>query len=250
MRDKSDSSLARMLAVLDHFSEHRNHLSPEDVSAELGVSLPTAYRYLKTLSDAGLLRRSSESSYTLGPRIVMLDHLIRQNDPVLQCALPHMQQLVSDTGLDCVLSALHGDQLLDTHREFSAAPAHLSYGRGRPRPLFQGAAPKVILSALPATRLRRLIERHMAEVIAAGLPATWPDLRRYFQRIKKDGCYSSMGELEPNLAALAVPLATARGDVVAALSLVTTVPRMAVFEREALKRLLQHAARNIGTRLA
>jgi hypothetical protein len=53
--DKADTSLARMLSVLDLFSDQRLHWSAEDISETLGVSLPTSYRYLKTLSDAGLL---------------------------------------------------------------------------------------------------------------------------------------------------------------------------------------------------
>ena len=60
MADKADSSLSRMLGVLDLFCEQRLHWSAEDIAETMGVSLPTSYRYLKTLSDAGLLRRGSD----------------------------------------------------------------------------------------------------------------------------------------------------------------------------------------------
>ena len=228
MTDKADSSLARMLSVLDLFSDQRLHWSAEDISEALGVSLPTSYRYLKTLSDAGLLRRGADAQFTLGPRIVVLDHFIRQADPVLQCAIPFMKELVAQTGFDSVVSSLHGDQLLDTHREYGTAPADLSYGRGRPRPLFQGGAPKVIL---------------------AGLPTDWPSFRRYYSQIRKNGFYFSNGELEANLAAIAVPLQQADGTVIGALSLVTTVQRMAVIDLTKLTPLIQRAAREISARL-
>ena len=249
MTDKSDSSLARMLGVLDLFSEQRLHWSAEDICEALGVSLPTSYRYLKTLSDAGLLRRGPDAQYTLGPRIIMLDHFIRQADPVLQCGIPFMKELVAQTGFDCVVSRLHGDQLLDTHREHGTMPADLSYGRGRPRPLFQGAAPKVILAGLPTPQLHKLLDSHPAEIAAAGLPTDWPGFRRSFARIRKDGFYFSNGELEPNLAAIAAPLQQADGAVIGALSLVTTVQRMAVIDRSKLTPLIQRAAREISARL-
>ena len=143
MTDKADSSLARMLSVLDLFSDQRLHWNAEDISEALGVSLPTSYRYVKTLSDAGLLRRGPDAQFTLGPRIVVLDHYIRQADPVLQRGIPFMRELVKQTGFDCVVSSLYGDQLLDTHREHGSMPADLSYGRGRPRPLFLGGAAKL-----------------------------------------------------------------------------------------------------------
>ena len=216
MSEKADSSLARMLGVLDLFSEQRLHWSAEDIGEALGVSLPTSYRYLKTLSDAGLLQRRPDAQFTLGPRIVVLDHFIRQTDPVLQCGIPFMKELVAQTGLDCVVSSLLGDQLLDTHREHGSMPADLSYGRGRPRPLFQGAAPKVILAGLPTAQLHRLLDTHSAEVAAAGLPTDWPGFRRYYAQIRKQGFYFSNGELEAKLAAIAVPLHQADGTLLGA----------------------------------
>jgi DNA-binding IclR family transcriptional regulator len=249
MTDKADTSLARMLSVLDLFSDQRLHWSAEDISESLGVSLPTSYRYLKTLSDAGLLRRGSDAQFTLGPRIVVLDHLIRQADPVLQCGVPFMKELVAQTGFDCVVSCLHGDQLLDTHREFGTMPANLSYGRGRPRPLFQGGAPKVILAGLPTPQLHKRLDTHSMAVAAAGLPTDWPSFRRYYSQIRKDGFYFSNGELETTLAAIAVPLQQTDGTVIGALSLVTTVQRMAVIDQTKLTPLIQRAAREISARL-
>ncbi len=249
MTDKADSSLARMLSVLDLFSDQRLHWSAEDISETLGVSLPTGYRYLKTLSDAGLLRRGPDAQFTLGPRIVVLDHFIRQADPVLQCGIPFMKELVAQTGFDCVVSSLHGDQLLDTHREYGAMPADLNYGRGRPRPLFQGAAPKVILAGMPTPQLHKIFDAHLNEITAAGLPTEWVGFRRYFSQVRKNGFYFSNGELEANLAAIAAPLQQADGAVIGALSLVTTVQRMAMIDRSKLTPLIQRAAREISARL-
>lgn len=249
MTDKADSSLARMLSVLDLFSDQRLHWNAEDISEALGVSLPTSYRYVKTLSDAGLLRRGPDAQFTLGPRIVVLDHYIRQADPVLQRGIPFMRELVNQTGFDCVVSGLYGDQLLDTHREYGSMPADLSYGRGRPRPLFLGAAAKVILAGMPPPQLHRLLDSHVAEVAAAGLPTDWSAFRRYYSQIRKDGHYFSNGELEANLAAIAVPLYQLDGSVIGALSLVTTVQRMAVIDLSKLTPLIQRAAQEISARL-
>jgi DNA-binding IclR family transcriptional regulator len=160
-----------------------------------------------------------------------------------------MKELVAQTGFDCVVSSLHGDQLLDTHREYGSMPADLSYGRGRPRPLFQGGAAKVILANLPPAQLHRLLDFHVDEVAAAGLPTDWPAFRRYYSQIRKNGHYFSNGELEPGLAAIAVPLHQAYGAVIAALSLVTTVQRMAMIDLAKLTPLLQRAAQEISARL-
>lgn len=249
MTDKSESSLARMLGVLDLFSDQQLTWTAEAITEALQVSLPTGYRYVKMLVDAGLLQRAADSQYTLGPRIIVLDHYIRMADPVLRHGVPFMQELVAKTGLDCVISGLYGQQVLDTHREFGQAPATLSYGRGRPRPLFLGAAPKVILSCFPPAQLHKVFDERLEEIAAAGLPTEWSDFRKYFSAIRKAGHYFSNGELEPNLAALAAPLHHANGTILGAISLVTTVQRMAVIDLPKLTQLVTRAAQDITARI-
>jgi len=249
MNDKLDSSLARMLGVLDLFTEQRLHWTADAISEALQVSLPTGYRYVKMLTEAGLLQRTGDAQVTLGPRIVVLDHYIRQADPVLQHGIPFMKELVALTGFDCVVSSLLGTQLLDTHREYSSVPADLSYGRGRPRPLFLGAAPKVILAQLPTGTLHKILDAQSLDAAAAGLPTEWAEFRRYFARIRKAGFYFSNGELEASLSALAVPLIAADGRVLGALSLVSSVQRMGMIDTSKLTPLLQRAAADISSRL-
>ena len=249
MTDKSLSSLGRMLSVLDLFSEQQLTWTAEAITEALQVSLPTGYRYVKMLVDAGLLQRAADSHYTLGARIVVLDHYIRMADPVLQHATPFMAELVEHTGFDCVISGLYGQQVLDTHREFGKAPATLSYGRGRPRPLFHGAAPKVILSCFTPAQLHKVFDQNTSDIARAGLPADWNSFRKYYSAIRKAGHYFSNGELEPNLAALAAPMQKADGTILGAISLVTTVQRMAVMDMPKLTQLITRAAQEITTRI-
>jgi DNA-binding IclR family transcriptional regulator len=249
MTDKNASSLSRMLSVLDLFSDQQLNWTAEDIATTLDVSLPTGYRYVKLLADAGLLQRTADSHYTLGPRVIVLDHYIRMADPVLQQAVPFMKELVAATGFDCVLSGLYGNQVLDTHREFGAAPATLNYGRGRPRPLFLGGAPKVILAGFGPAQLHKILDTHAQEVAAAGLPTDWPAFRRHYSAIRKRGHYLSIGELEPHLAAMAAPIYRPDGDIAAAISLVSTVARMSVMDQERLAQLLGRAAQDITARL-
>lgn len=246
MIDKPDSSLARMMAVLDLFDEQCSALTPEAIGEALQVSQPTAYRYVRVLADAGLLQRQGAANYTLGPRIIVLDHLIRRHDPVLRHAVPLMQELSTTTGLDCVATALYGMparvQLVDIHRVYGAQPASLGYGRGRPRPLLLGAAPKVILASLPAAQLRKLLDQQADALPAAGMPTDWPAQRRLFARIRQAGSYVSVGELESRLGAVAAPLVLADGRVLGAISLVTTVDRLALLDQAKLTGLVRRTA--------
>ena len=91
--------------------------------------------------------------------------------------------------------------------------------------------------------------RGQAEIAAAGLPTNWADFRRYYSQIRKSGFYFSNGELEINLAAIAVPLHQGEGEVIGALALVTSVNRMAVIDQSKLTPLIQRVASEISARL-
>jgi len=238
-----------MLDVLDLFDDHCLTRTAEEIATELEVSLPTGYRYVRMLVEAGLLQRVENSHYTLGPRIILLDHYIRKADPVLREGIPVMRELVQQTGFDCVSSGLFGTQLLDTHREAGSAPAALAYGRGRPRPLFQGAAPKVMVASFAPAPLHKLFDARHAEIVRCGLPSEWSDFRRYYAAIRKAGHYLSVGELEPQLAALAAPIEKSEGGVWGAISLVLDTARLAIVDTDRLAHLVKDAARRIGERL-
>jgi DNA-binding IclR family transcriptional regulator len=239
-----------MLGVLDLFDDTHLMRTAEDIAAALDVSLPTSYRYVRLLLQAGLLQRVEDSHYALGPRIILLDHYIRRADPVLKVGLPVMRELVDATGFDCVLTGVFGLQVLDTYREMGTSPASLAYGRGRPRPLFLGAAPKVLLASFSSTQLKKVFESKHEEAVRAGLPAEWSEFRRYYAAIRKAGHYISKGELEPQLAAVAAPILKPDGGAWAAISLVFDTSRLAIVDLEKMVRLITEAATRIGGRLA
>lgn len=250
MSEPTTSSLERMLGVLDLFDDTHLMRTAEDIAAALDVSLPTSYRYVRLLLQAGLLQRVEDSHYALGPRIILLDHYIRRADPVLKVGLPVMRELVDATGFDCVLTGVFGLQVLDTYREMGTSPASLAYGRGRPRPLFLGAAPKVLLASFGSTQLKKVFELKHEEAVRAGLPAEWSEFRRYYAAIRKAGHYISKGELEPQLAAVAAPILKPDGGAWAAISLVFDTSRLAIVDLEKMVRLITEAATRIGGRLA
>jgi len=239
-----------MLGVLDLFDDTHLTRTAEDIATTLDVSLPTSYRYVRLLLQAGLLQRVEDSHYALGPRIILLDHYIRRADPVLKVGLPILRELVAATGFDCVVTGVFGMQVLDTHREMGGMPAELAYGRGRPRPLFLGGAPKVLLSTFSPAQLKKVFETRHEELVGCGLPAEWPEFRRYYTAIRKAGYYVSKGELEPQLAAVAAPIPKSDGGAWAAISLVFDTSRLAIVDLEKLVRLITEATARIGGRLA
>lgn len=243
------SSITKVLSILDLFSETRPFLSAEDVGAELDCSIPTAYRYVRELVDAGLLVRFAGGDYGLGPRIIKLDYHLRVSDPLLAVGQPIMRELSEHSGFDIVMSRWYGNELVDTHRETHDASLDLRYGRGRPRPLFLGAASKAILSTFPKAKLAVLFDQYPEDIGQSGLGATLEDFRASLLKIRRAGFYLSKDELEVGISALASPLFTDdSGEAVGALAVIVPTPRLQFANLDRLVESIKEAAARISQR--
>lgn len=244
------SVVSRVFAILDLFSSQKPVWNTDDIIEALGYTRPTGYRYVRELVDAGFLQKVAAGRYALGVRIVMLDNQLRQTDPVLRAAAPFMHQLVVQTGFDAVLSSMFHHQVVDTYRVSPDSQLRLEYGRGRVRPLFQGAAPKILLAGLPRAQLLRLYEDNAQEAARYGMGTDWTSFRKCMATIRKEGFYFSLGELEAELGGASVPLLDAAGDALAALTLVGPTDSMAAAGRQTLRERLLPVARKIEAELA
>ncbi|MBP0632640.1 MULTISPECIES: IclR family transcriptional regulator [unclassified Cupriavidus] len=239
-----------MLSILDLFSVESPVWSSEAICSVIGCSAPTGYRYLRELVEAGLLARLGNGSYTLGPRVMTLDYQLRTVDPFFRIGQPLMRELSEQTGCDCVMTRIFDEEIVDTHRESTSGGWNLAYGRGRPRPLFKGAAPKVILATQTRARLARLFEKHAAEICEAGMGSTFDEFWRSMQRIRKAGHYVSRGELEAQMSSIGVPLFATGPQAIGALGLVAPLSRFEFMDQEKLLERLKATAEKISDAVA
>lgn len=238
------TSPARAFAILALFDEGHPVWHADQINEAMGYARATGYRYVKDLVDFGLLRKVSAGCYALGPRIIELDYRLRRSDPLLNAAVPVMNRLVRDAGLDAVLTTLFGNQLIDVHRASVDPGLHLSYGRGRARPLFVGASAKIILAHLGRAHLMRLYGDG-EDAARGGLGATWELFRARLAEVRREGFYWSRGELEPRYSGAAVALFDADGDVAAGLALVGLTEQLEAMGEAQLHALLDKARAEI-----
>ncbi|MDR2155618.1 MAG: helix-turn-helix domain-containing protein [Burkholderiaceae bacterium] len=239
--------MARMLSVLDLFGQCRPTLTVEDIAEALSISRPTSYRYVRILLDANLLQPAGNATYALGPKIITLDHWIRAADPVLQSARPLIKRLASTTGFDCIISGWFGNQVLDTHREHGVMSVDLPlYDRGRPRPLFAGSAPKLILASLPNAQLRKVFDNHRQQALAAGLPGEWPAFRKYYAAIRRAGRYLSNGEGHLQYVSVGAPIVNPADGLWSTLTVVFDKSQLQIVDTGKLTDLTIETAKSIN----
>jgi len=201
-----DGSLDKMLSILNLFNEENSSITQEGIVASLGCSRATAYRYLKSLSTAGLIGPVHGGAYVVGSRVIELDRLLRLRDPLLLAARGVMEALARKQKVNVMLCAYYGDKVMCADTEWPDTSYKSSYERGKPMPMFLGATAKSILAHLTPYQQRNLMLWHPAEIRAAGLGNDWNEFRANMRRIRKDGTVVSHGEIDKGLIGIGAPI--------------------------------------------
>jgi DNA-binding IclR family transcriptional regulator len=204
--------MGKVFEVLDLFSLACPLLRIEDISARLGYTRSTAYRYVRELCDAGLLTPiSSSGAYALGPRIIELERLLELTDPLYRAG----QSVLPEAGGPDTVLLLHNlyrDKVLCIYKqgpdmlEHAGRRIQVRRARGLPFPLFQGAASLALLAFLSTHRIRQTYLRSAAQIDAAGLGSDWNAFRDHMGFIRRQGFAISRGQITPFLAGVAVPI--------------------------------------------
>ncbi|MEU6415990.1 IclR family transcriptional regulator [Streptomyces spiralis] len=205
---QGSASLAKMLQILELFSETEPVWSTAAILEALETSRSTGYRYIKTLHEAGLLNAVRNGHYTLGPRIIEMDLQIRLTDPLLLASQGVLEDLVDRIGHSALLCTAFRDSVLCVGECRAPLSPENRFSRGQRRPLFQGAVSKVILAYLPHHRLKAIYARQRSEIENAGLGGTWSDFRAALGEMKKDGYALTVGEFNPGVYSVAAPILT------------------------------------------
>lgn len=244
------NTLSKTLAILDLFTASRMVWTADAMAEELGYTRPTAYRYIRELVAAGFIVRFGDGTYSLGPRSVELDYLIRQADPFLVAGVPVIRDLSQQAGIDINLFELYGDRIVTVHQQsgFDALP--LSFGRGRPLPLLRGAGSKVIVAHMPRARLKRVYELHTDDARVYLGASDFDRFRASLAAIRKAGFAVSEGELDPEYNGIAVPVFTSDDRVLGCIVAALTKQRFALTRIDSLVELLAFGALRISKGMA
>jgi DNA-binding IclR family transcriptional regulator len=104
----------RVIAVVDLLATYPGEdFTLAELARRLGVSKPTCYPMLATLTRAGwLLRHPTRKTYRLGPALVPAGRAAAAGAPVLDLARPRMASLAEAAGLTCMGLAPSADELV------------------------------------------------------------------------------------------------------------------------------------------
>lgn len=204
--------LGRALSVLSVFGPHDRWLGVHDIAIKTSVPQSTASRLVKSLQALGYLHYQSQTKkYRLTAKVLMLGYAAIAHSDLQTLALPKMRELADDMRTHVVLGSRDRlDVVLLEYCAFRQGDIHTdpsSFGIsvGTRLAIVDSPLGWALLAALP-----ELERRYLSLKIENRFRDDWPSIRTRLTKaqvqVQEKGFCASMGEIDPDLAMVAIPL--------------------------------------------
>jgi IclR family transcriptional regulator, pca regulon regulatory protein len=216
-------SLERGLAVLGCFTPERSVLGIADISEELGLSRSTTHRYAITLFALGYLKQDASRRYRLGLRVTDLGMVALKATGLREHARPHLEELRRQSTYTANLAVLDGAEIVYVERARSLRQGQdkidVGLARGSRLLAHCTAMGKVLLANLPERKRSELLSGLKLTKRGPNTITSKHALRVELEAIRREGFAVDDQELAEGLVAIAAPVRSESGEVLAAVNL-------------------------------
>jgi len=241
------TSLARGLAVIRAFSQHRKKLSIAQISHQTGIPRAAVRRCLHTLARLGYVSVDARD-FSLSPKILTLGHAYLSSTPLSASAQPVLDRVAAAVHESCSVTILEEDEILYVAR--SAATSRImsvDLSIGSRLPAYCTSMGRVLLASLSPAELTAYLGRVKLVAHTQHTLTTRDKLQKALDTVRQNGFSIVDQELEVGLRSIAVPVQDGRGKAVAAVNIGAQASRASArhMEQQFLPHL-QAAARELG----
>lgn len=213
-------SLERGLAILGCFTPARPVLGIADLADELGMSRSTTHRYVITLARLGYLEQGARRKYSLALRVTDLGISAMGATDLHEHAHFYLEELCVRTGFTVSAAVLDGPEILlvDRRRGGRRGQSLIDLGLdpGSRLPVYCTAAGKLLLANLPDQLQREWLADLQLTKRGPNTIRSKTALRQELQQVREASLAVAEEELAADLYAIAAPIRSTTGEVIAA----------------------------------
>ncbi|MGQ0603261.1 MAG: IclR family transcriptional regulator [Anaerolineales bacterium] len=227
-------TLARGVQVLSAFTPGQPSLSLSQLAEAMSLDPATVYRFVSTLEHLGYLRRDPAArTYSLTSRVLDLARAVDQPDELLTAARPYLEELAQQTEETVELAVRDGVSLIVVATIESQQRVAVRGWVGKHLPTYVTAQGKVLLASLSPLEQKQLLDEMKLEAFGPNTITSQAALERELRLTASRGYGLNDNEMNIGIQAIAAPIRSHIGAVVAALGVAMPIGRMSVNEMEA-----------------
>ncbi len=241
-------SVDRAVAILDLLAQDGWRAGAE-VARELGVHRSTALRLLGTLERHALVERDPRTAkYRLGRRLPQLARVVSGELDLRHVARPVCEALAASSGETVTLDVLDGDEIVPIEQSTGSTAFVSVNWLGRRTPVHCTASGKVILAFAADSLRQRVLARPLVPMTPRSISDV-AELEKQLAAAREGGFARTFEELEVGLDAIAAPVFSTDGEVVAAIDVSGPAHRLQAGGGPDLVGLTREAASDLSRRL-
>ena len=251
MAQAGDGTVGKALDVLDRVAAYGRPVRFSELLDDSPFPKATLYRFLQTLTSQGMLSYDVErQTYALGVRLVRLAHAAWTQSSLAPVARPYLDALSREMGETVHLAQLDGGQVLYVDKRNAREPIEMFSQAGKVGPAYCTGVGKAMLAFLSEEELARVLPQQSFHRFTAKTFTSPESLREELHRIRARGYAFDDEEHEPGIICLAMPILTAGGRPLGALSVTTSTARKSLADLETHAPTIRRAARAIAEEAA
>ncbi|MBD8599536.1 IclR family transcriptional regulator [Pseudomonas sp. CFBP 8772] len=245
-------TLIRGLGVIQAVASGARDL--KEIARLIGTTRSTTHRLASCLVEERYLRVLPQVGYVLGPRLIELGFQAREEVPLLVLARPFLDELSALTGDTVHLAMRDGDEVLYLHKNPGRNGPEMRSRVGHRMPLARTGIGKALLLDSPVSEWRRLYEISVPTTGKNPLwPAheeqTWEQVQARMHEYVQGGYAFDLEDNEPSIRCVAAPVRDASRQIVAGISIASTVPYMPLEKMADLVPVIKDAAARLSAEL-
>jgi DNA-binding IclR family transcriptional regulator len=211
-------SVDRAISVLEILAQH-GEAGVSDVAAEIEVHKSTAFRLLGALEARGLVEQAGErGKYRLGFGIVRLAGAVTGRIDITQQGRPVCERLAEEIGETVNIAVMQEHFAINLFQVRGPAAIAAHNWVGQLTPLHATSSGKILLAHMPAKERAALLARTGTKKVTPYTITAKTKLEKNLAEARERGYSLTLEELEVGLHAMAAPIRSADGAVIAALS--------------------------------
>jgi DNA-binding IclR family transcriptional regulator len=208
------AAVERAITILDELARARSELGTNEIGRRTGVNVSTISRILATLADGGLVEHvTSTGRYRLGLGVVRLANAVHERLDIRSLARPYLTELAERIEETVTLSVPAKQEAITLDFVQSALTVRSVAEVGRTSVAHATAVGKVFLAhggKLPDGPLEAFTERTIVDPAVLAVEVA---------QVRESGWAQALGEREADLNAVAAPVLSKTGTLVAILGI-------------------------------
>ncbi|MEC7764893.1 MAG: IclR family transcriptional regulator C-terminal domain-containing protein [Pseudomonadota bacterium] len=232
-----NATVLKAFDLLDLFGPDRREITADNAARDLDMTYATAHRFLVTLESSGILSATRRGVYGPGPRLARLGRMAEALSPLpagLQSALDGLRRDLGESVMACRYTP-RGPLCVAVSQ--AERPISVNIRTGTTLPMLPSAQGRLFLAYMSAAQ---------RTAWAKSQGQSLDDIAGELDELRRVGCAVNLGDNEPDIAAVSVPVLGADGQVIVTLSVFGMLSRFDAATVDHAKAALLSVADTLG----